>query len=122
MGNFDLKKYLVEGKLLKEIESSNEIKVKKPFANMILSPYQIRRFAKMKTVGNVKDPELLKKIVNIISNFLPHNPNISKEEMKLKFGEEITEIIARIVLSSYIDGYSEEANKLKIFKDHTNIY
>ena len=112
MDNFDLKKYLAEGKLLKEDTG----------VDMILSPDQIKRYARMKTVGNISDPKLISKVIEIISDLLPQNPNISKEELANQFGEDVVQKTTQILFSAYIDGYSDKAGNLPLVKDYISIF
>jgi coenzyme F420-reducing hydrogenase alpha subunit len=112
MNNFDLKKYLTEGKLLKEGTG----------VDMILSPDQIKRYARMKTVGNISDPKLISKVIEIISDILPQNPNISKEELANQFGEDVVQRTTQILFSAYIDGYSDKAGNLPLVKDYISIF
>ena len=112
MNNFDLKKYLAEGKLLKEDTG----------VDMILSPDQIKRYARMKTVGNISDPELISKVIEIISDLLPQNPNISKEELANQFGEDVVQKTTQILFSAYLDGYSDKAGNLPLVKDYISIF
>ena len=112
MDNFNLKKYLAEGKLLKEDTG----------VDMILSPDQIKRYARMKTVGNISDPKLISKVIEIISDLLPQNPNISKEELANQFGEDVVQKTTQILFSAYIDGYSDKAGNLPLVKDYISIF
>ena len=112
MDNFDLKKYLTEGKLLKEGTG----------VDMILSPDQIKRYARMKTVGNISDPKLISKVIEIISDILPQNPNISKEELANQFGEDVVQRTTQILFSAYLDGYSDKAGNLPLVKDYISIF
>jgi hypothetical protein len=112
MDNFDLKKYLAEGKLLKEGTG----------VDMILSPDQIKRYARMKTVGNISDPKLISKVIEIISDILPQNPNISKEELANQFGEDVVQRTTQILFSAYLDGYSDKAGNLPLVKDYISIF
>ena len=112
MDNFNLKKYLAEGKLLKEDTG----------VDMILSPNQIKRYARMKTVGNISDPKLISKVIEIISDLLPQNPNISKEELANQFGEDVVQKTTQILFSAYIDGYSDKAGNLPLVKDYISIF
>ena len=112
MDNFNLKKYLAEGKLLKEDTG----------VDMILSPDQIKRYARMKTVGNISDPELISKVIEIISDLLPQNPNISKEELANQFGEDVVQAATQILFSAYLDGYSDKAGNLPLVKDYISIF
>jgi chemotaxis protein CheY-P-specific phosphatase CheC len=112
MDNFNLKKYLAEGKLLKEDTG----------VDMILSPDQIKRYARMKTVGNISDPKLISKVIEIISDLLPQNPNISKEELANQFGEDVVQKTTQILFSAYLDGYSDKAGNLPLVKDYISIF
>ena len=112
MDNFNLKKYLAEGKLLKEDTG----------VDMILSPNQIKRYARMKTVGNISDPKLISKVIEIISDLLPQNPNISKEELANQFGEDVVQKTTQILFSAYLDGYSDKAGNLPLVKDYISIF
>ena len=112
MDNFDLKKYLTEGRLLKEGRG----------VDMILSPDQIKRYARMKTVGNISDPKLISKVIEIISDILPQNPNISKEELANQFGEDVVQRTTQILFSAYLDGYSDKAGNLPLVKDYISIF
>ena len=112
MNNFDLTKFLAEGKLLKEDTG----------VDMILSPDQIKRYARMKTVGNISDPELISKVIEIISDLLPQNPNISKEELANQFGEDVVQKTTQILFSAYLDGYSDKAGNLPLVKDYISIF
>ena len=105
-------KNLAEGKLLKEDTG----------VDMILSPDQIKRYARMKTVGNISDPELISKVIEIISDLLPQNPNISKEELANQFGEDVVQKTTQILFSAYLDGYSNKAGNLPLVKDYISIF
>jgi hypothetical protein len=107
-GNIDFS----EGKLLKEDTG----------VDMILSPNQIKRYARMKTVGNISDPKLISKVIEIISDILPQNPNISKEELANQFGEDVVQKTTQILFSAYIDGYSDKAGNLPLVKDYISIF
>ena len=107
-GNIDFS----EGKLLKEDTG----------VDMILSPNQIKRYARMKTVGNISDPKLISKVIEIISDLLPQNPNISKEELANQFGEDVVQKTTQILFSAYLDGYSDKAGNLPLVKDYISIF
>jgi hypothetical protein len=100
--NFDLKKYLKEGKLHEnEMDSS-----------FILPPNQIKRYARMKTVANVTDPEVLSKIMMAFQS-LSKNQDMSYQEMVDQFGEEAALRTFQILRSAYIDGYADKFQNLQ---------
>jgi len=104
MDNFDLKKYLAEGKLY-EAES-----------NEILSQNLIQKYYKIFSPS--KDTESLSKINSFISNSLPQNPNISYKELTDQFGEELAFTIQKILFGAYIDGQNDKIDNLQLVKDY----
>ena len=100
--NFDLKKYLKEGKLHEnEMDSS-----------FILPPNQIKRYARMKSVADVADPEVLSKIMMAFQS-LSKNQDMSYQEMIDQFGEEVALKKSQILTSAWIDGYADRFKDLR---------
>ena len=102
MKDFDLRKYLKEGKL-----HENEME-----SDIILPSSQIKRYAKMKTVANVTDPKVLSKIMTAFQT-LSKNQDMSYQEMVDQFGEEAALRTFQILRSAYIDGYADKFQNLQ---------